>query len=46
MLNFFPLPNFTGAGNQLNVVNYFEAASATHPRRNDVLRVDTFLTSN
>ena len=26
-------------------MNYFEAASATHPRRNDVLRVDTYLTS-
>jgi hypothetical protein len=45
MLNFFPLPNFSGTGSQLNVVNYFEAASATHPRRNDVLRVDTYLTS-
>jgi hypothetical protein len=45
MLNFFPLPNFVGTGSQLNVVNYFEAASATHPRRNDVLRIDTYLTS-
>ena len=45
MLNFFPLPNFAGTGSQLNVVNYFEAASATHPRRNDVLRVDTYVTS-
>jgi len=46
MLNFFPLPNFTAtASNQLNVVNYFEAASATHPRRNDVLRIDTYVTS-
>jgi hypothetical protein len=45
MLNFFPLPNFAGTGSQANVVNYFEAASATHPRRNDVLRVDTYLTS-
>ena len=45
MLNFFPLPNFVGTGTQANVVNYFEAASATHPRRNDVLRVDTYLTS-
>lgn len=45
MLNFFPLPNFVGTGSQLNVVNYFEAASATHPRRNDVLRVDTYITS-
>jgi hypothetical protein len=45
MLNFFPLPNFAGTGSQANIVNYFEAASATHPRRNDVLRVDTFITS-
>ena len=46
MLNFFPLPNFTAtAANQLNVVNYFESASATHPRRNDVLRIDTYITS-
>jgi hypothetical protein len=45
MLNFFPLPNFTGTGSQANIVNYFEAASATHPHRNDVLRVDTYLTS-
>jgi hypothetical protein len=45
MLNFFPLPNFAGTGSQANIVNYFEAASATHPRRNDVLRIDTFLTS-
>ena len=45
MLAFFPLPNFTGTGNQANVVNYFEAASATHPRRNDVLRIDTIVTS-
>jgi hypothetical protein len=45
MLNFFPLPNFVGTGSQANVVNYFEAASASHPRRNDVLRIDTFITS-
>lgn len=45
MLNFFPLPNFVGQGTQANVVNYFEAASATHPRRNDVLRLDTYITS-
>lgn len=45
MLNFFPLPNFVGTGSQANIVNYTEAASATHPRRNDVLRVDTYLTS-
>ena len=40
MLNFFPLPNIVGVGSQANIVNYFESASATHPRRNDVLRVD------
>ncbi len=45
MLKFFPLPNFVGTGTQANVVNYFEAASATHPRRNDVLRVDTYISS-
>ena len=46
MLNFFPLPNFNPTDPaQINVINYFEAASATHPRRNDVLRVDTYLTS-
>jgi hypothetical protein len=45
MLNFFPLPNFVGTASQANVVNYFEAASATHPRRNDVLRVDTYISS-
>jgi hypothetical protein len=45
MLNYFPLPNFTGTGAQANVVNYFEAASASHPRRNDVLRFDIYLTS-
>ncbi len=30
---------------QLNIVNYFEQASAKHPRRNDVLRFDTYITS-
>ena len=45
MLNFFPLPNFAGTGSQANIVNYFEGASATHPRRNDVLRVDINPTS-
>jgi hypothetical protein len=45
MLNYFPLPNFTGTGSQANIVNYFEAASATHPRRNDVLRLDPYITS-
>lgn len=45
MLNYFPTPNFTGTGSQANIVNFTEAASAAHPRRNDVLRVDTYLTS-
>ncbi|HEY4089634.1 MAG TPA: carboxypeptidase-like regulatory domain-containing protein, partial [Bryobacteraceae bacterium] len=46
MLNFFPLPNFTPTlPAQLNVINYFEQGSATHPRRNDVVRVDFVITS-
>jgi hypothetical protein len=45
MLNFFPLPNFAGTGTNANIQNYFESASATHPRRNDVLRVDYNITS-
>jgi hypothetical protein len=46
MLNYFPLPNFTPTlPSQVNVVNYFEQASASHPRRNDVLRVDGRVTS-
>jgi len=46
LLNFFPTPNYTPTlPAQLNVVNYFEQASATHPRRNDVLRFDTYITS-
>ncbi|HEY3836292.1 MAG TPA: carboxypeptidase-like regulatory domain-containing protein, partial [Bryobacteraceae bacterium] len=46
LLNFFPLPNYTPTlPSQLNVVNYFEEQSATHPRRNDVLRFDANITS-
>jgi hypothetical protein len=46
LLNFFPLPNFTPTDpTQLYVVNYFEQGSATHPRRNDVLRIDANVTS-
>jgi outer membrane receptor protein involved in Fe transport len=46
LLNFFPLPNYTPTlAAQTNVVNYFEQASATHPRRNSVLRVDGTVTS-
>jgi len=44
-LNYFPLPNESPGGSQANIVNYFESASATHPRRNDVLRLDPYLTS-
>jgi len=44
-LNYFPLPNTVGTGAFLNVENYFESASASHPRRNDVLRVDPYITS-
>ncbi len=46
LLNFFPLPNFTPTiSTQLYVNNYFEQGSATHPRRNDVVRIDTYVTS-
>jgi hypothetical protein len=46
VLNFFPLPNYTATlAAQLNVVNYTEQGSATHPRRNDVIRIDYNLTS-
>jgi hypothetical protein len=43
-LNYFPLPNTVGSGSNLNIENYFESASASHPRRNDVLRLDPYLT--
>ncbi len=46
LLNFFPLPNFSPTiSTQLYVNNYFEQGSATHPRRNDVVRIDTYVTS-
>jgi len=46
LLNFFPLPNYTPQiSTQLYVDNYFEQASAQHPRRNDVVRIDTYVTS-
>ena len=46
MLNFFPLPNYTPTiTTQLYVDNFFEQASAVHPRRNDVVRMDTNITS-
>ncbi|HXE64777.1 MAG TPA: carboxypeptidase regulatory-like domain-containing protein [Bryobacteraceae bacterium] len=46
LLNFFPLPNYNPTiPTQLYVDNYFEQGSASHPRRNDVLRIDTQITS-
>jgi hypothetical protein len=46
LLNFFPLPNYSPSiSSQLYVDNFFEQGSATHPRRNDVLRIDVNLTS-
>jgi len=46
MLNFFPLPNYSPTiSTQLYVDNYTEQGSATHPRRNDVARVDLYVTS-
>ena len=42
MLNFFPLPNaaFAPGTSQFGVDNWQQAASGTHPRRNDIIRVD------
>jgi hypothetical protein len=46
LLNYFPMPNYTPTlAAQLHVVNYFEQGSATHPRRNSVLRIDGSITS-
>ena len=46
LLNFLPLPNYTPTiSSQLYVDNFTEQGSATHPRRNDVLRFDTYITS-
>ena len=44
-LNYFPLPNTVGTGSLANIENYFESASATHPRRNEVWRLDPYITS-
>ena len=44
-LKFFPAPNYTPTlAADVNVVNYFESASAQHPRRNDVVRLDSYIT--
>ena len=41
LLNFFPDPNFNAAGTNLaNQANFQQQASAAHPHRNDVLRID------
>ncbi len=47
MLNFFPLPNaqFNPGTAQFGQDNFQQAASGTHPRRNDILRVDVVATS-
>lgn len=46
LLNFEPLPNYSPTiASQLYVDNFTEQGSATHPRRNDVLRFDTYITS-
>ena len=46
LLNFFPLPNYTPTiSTDLYVKNYLEQGSAPHPRRNDVVRIDTYVTS-
>ncbi len=45
-MNFLPLPNYSPTiSSQLYVDNFTEQGSATHPRRNDVLRIDVNLTS-
>ena len=46
MMNFLPLPNYSPTiSTQLYVDNFTEQGSATHPRRNDVARVDLYVTS-
>ena len=46
ILNFFPTPNYNPTlPAELNVRNYFEQAGSSHPRRNDVVRFDTPITS-
>ena len=46
LLGFFPLPNYTATlPSQVNVVNYFEQGSATHPRLNSVARGDIYISN-
>lgn len=42
MMNIFPLPNYPAGGNSYN---YYVSSSGAHPRRNDVVRGDVYLTS-
>jgi hypothetical protein len=45
-LNFFPTPNYVESDpTLLNTRNYRNTATGTHPRRNDLIRIDTYLTS-
>lgn len=45
LIEFFPTPNFTPTlSNQLYIDNYFEQGSDPNTRRNDVLRVDSYVT--
>lgn len=46
ILKFFPLPNFTDPDPaRRNNWNYRTAESGTHPRRNDMVRMDAYLSS-
>jgi len=46
MLKFFPLPNYTDPNPALVYQRNFKAAaSGTHPRRNDVVRIDSYPSS-
>lgn len=47
MMNFLPLPNHTFAPGtpQYRIDNYQQAGSGVHPRRDDIIRIDTNITS-
>lgn len=47
MLNFFPLPNTTFAAGtpQYRQANFLQSGSGSHPRRNDIVKIDVNLTS-
>ncbi|MEK7407674.1 MAG: Plug domain-containing protein [Acidobacteriota bacterium] len=46
MLNFFPLPNYVDPDPRLVYQrNYVASGSGPHPRRNDMVRIDAYLTS-